>query len=294
MCWGFDVKLKLFAIALKALLVSSSTALAEAELVSTTTWTRDTPLFGGLSGIEVEPDGQAFLALSDRGYVVRGRLERTDGEITAIESGNLTYLQSRWGRRLQSGSNDSEGLAVAENGRIYVSFEGGANIRFYSDEHSEAAVPKPHPDFATMQGNSSLEALAIDANGWVYTMPERSGRVTRPFPVYRTKGVEWERAFEISRREPFLPVGADIGPDGHFYLLERDFTGVGFRSRVRRFDLQTGNEETLLTTWNGRHDNLEGLSVWQDEAGSIRLVMVSDDNFNWFQRTEIVEYRLTD
>lgn len=40
----------------------------------------------------------------------------------------------------------------------------------------------------------------------------------------------------------------------------------------------------------GRHDNLEGLSVWQDAQG-VRLTMVSDDNFMFFQRTEFVEYR---
>lgn len=38
------------------------------------------------------------------------------------------------------------------------------------------------------------------------------------------------------------------------------------------------------------HDNLEGISVWQDPDGRIRLTMISDDNFMVFQRTEIVEY----
>ena len=41
------------------------------------------------------------------------------------------------------------------------------------------------------------------------------------------------------------------------------------------------------------HDNLEGISVWQDEQG-LRMTLISDDNFRAFQRTEIVEYRLTD
>lgn len=41
----------------------------------------------------------------------------------------------------------------------------------------------------------------------------------------------------------------------------------------------------------GRHDNLEGLSVWRDAQG-LRLTMVSDDNFMFFQRTEFVEYRV--
>ena len=39
--------------------------------------------------------------------------------------------------------------------------------------------------------------------------------------------------------------------------------------------------------------NGEGLSVWQAVDG-LRLTMIADDNFRWFQRTEIVEYRVTD
>ena len=94
----------------------------------------------------------------------------------------------------------------------------------------------------------------------------------------------------------FLPVGADFGPDGALYLLERDFTGFGFRSRVRRFDItgpaRGGAGEILLQSRARQFDNLEGLSVWRDEAGRIRLTMVSDDNFLFVQRTELVEYVL--
>jgi hypothetical protein len=43
-----------------------------------------------------------------------------------------------------------------------------------------------------------------------------------------------------------------------------------------------------------RHGNLEGLAVWQDALGTIRLTMLSDDNFNSFQRSEFVEYRVAD
>ena len=89
-------------------------------------------------------------------------------------------------------------------------------------------------------------------------------------------------------------VGADIGPDNKLYVLERDFTGIGFRTRVRRFDLDGANEEEVLRTANATHDNLEGIAVWQDDGGAMRITMIADDNFRWFQQTEIVEYRLTD
>ena len=79
---------------------------------------------------------------------------------------------------------------------------------------------------------------------------------------------------------------------GRLYLLERDFAGIGFRSRVRRFAPDGTGEEVLLETGIGVHDNLEGISVWRDDLSRIRLTMVSDDNFRFFQRTEFVEYAL--
>jgi hypothetical protein len=144
-----------------------------------------------------------------------------------------------------------------------------------------------------MQTNASLEALAIDSDGTLYTIPERSGGATQPFPVFRLRNGIWDQPFSIPRRGAFLVTGADIGPDGQLYVLERDFLGIGFRSRVRRFDLTGGNEQILLETRLRQHDNLEGISIWQDDQG-VRMTLISDDNYRAFQRTEIVEYRLTD
>jgi hypothetical protein len=53
-----------------------------------------------------------------------------------------------------------------------------------------------------------------------------------------------------------------------------------------------GDERILLTTAAGTHDNLEGIAMWQDAEGAVRATMLSDDNYRWFQRTELVEYRL--
>jgi hypothetical protein len=124
-------------------------------------------------------------------------------------------------------------------------------------------------------------------------MPERSGLAMRSFPVYRLLNGIWDQPFEITRSGPSLLSGADIGPEGRLYVLERDFIGAGFRNRVRRFALDGTGEEVVLETRVLTYDNLEGISVWQDVQG-LRMTLISDDNFRSFQRTEIVEYRLTD
>ena len=266
------------------------------EFVGSYVWTMKHPAFGGFSGLELSQDGTRFTALSDRATIVTGSLLREGGRISGVEATPPQPLHDSAGRLLADENADPEGLAMAGDGTLYVSFENNTRVaRYQSPEAPAQRLPSP-PAFRAMQANSGLEALAIDARGRLYTLPERSGALSKPFPVYRWTGKDWEQPFAIPRSGKFLPVGADFGPDGALYFLERDFAGIfGFRSRIRRFTLdETGitAEETLLTTSTGSHDNLEGLAVWADPDGAIRLTMISDDNFFPLQRTEFVEYRL--
>ena len=269
-------------------------ASAEATWLSTFVWTSEDPNFGGLSGIEVAPDGLGFVALSDRAHLVEGRFIRENGLITGIEAGPFRPLGNGEGAALQGPRADSEGLAIGADGRRYISFEGpDPRVRIETGPGGGPVALPRNPDFAQYPPNSSLEALAVGPDGAIYVIPERSGRFSRPFPVYRLRGGTWDIAFEIPRRDAHLVAGADIGPDNRLYVLERDFTGIGFRTRVRRFALDGSGEEVLIDTWQLTHDNLEGISVWADAEG-LRITMISDDNFRMFQRTEIVEYRVTD
>jgi hypothetical protein len=268
----------------------------DAKYVGSYTWSMPGEDFGGFSGLEVSDDGLSFLAITDRGSIAQGKFDRVDGKIAGIGGGVLRRLKNTKGGPLAKYQTDSEGLAVRPDGRVYVSFEGFHRVWTYSNPASEAAWLPQAREFKAMQLNSSLEALAIDRDGALYTLPERSGQMSRPFPVFRYKNGKWTRPFKIPRRGEFLPVGADFGPDGRLYLLERHLSGIfGFQSRVRSFRI-TGNgiaeERTVLETATGTHDNLEGIAVWRDNAGDIRLTMVSDDNFRAFQVTEFVEYAL--
>ena len=68
-------------------------------------------------------------------------------------------------------------------------------------------------------------------------------------------------------------------------------------NRIRRiaFDGDRVAEDlVLMQSEAGTYDNLEGLAVWQDGQGAIRLTAVSDDNFLPTQRTELVDFRVTE
>ncbi len=116
--------------------------------------------------------------------------------------------------------------------------------------------------------------------------------------LFRFRDGRWDVAGLLPMDGKFLPVGADFGPDGRLYLLERQFFGLGgFASRVRRVELAADGviaDETLIQTPPGSFVNLEGIAVWRDAAGVLRLTMVSDDNFMAVLGTEVVEFRVAD
>ena len=287
-------------LAIALALVTGAARAETATFLARYVWHEDTPDFGGFSGIEVSDDGSRFWSQSDRARIISGTFARdpvTD-RITGVEAAPLHEVGDANGTPLVFPMTDSEGLARSADGRLFLSFEREARVSELAPDTGRTCDLPAAPAFARMQKNSSLEALAIDDSGALYTMPERSGSLDRPFPVYRFRNGAWEMPFGIPRRGRFLAVGADFGPDGRLYLLERDFDGVfGFRSRVRVFTIRDDRiaaEATLFQTTAPVFDNLEGLAVWRDAEGRIRLTMISDDNFNPLERTEIVEYRLDD
>jgi hypothetical protein len=290
-------RLALIVASILVLMPASSTiATLPFNYIAAFVWRSADPLHGGFSGLELAEDGLTFTAISDRAGWTKGTITRdVDGNISAVSSDPVAPLLDEVGAPLKGPPGDSEGLAIGPNGHFYVSFEGPKSARIVEyDDISEPGIALPgHPDFPKMYRNSALEALAIDANGTLYTLPE-SPRGGGDFPVY-TLPPDARRLY-LPSRGSFLPVGADFGPDGRFYVLERGFHGVlGFSSRVRSFSIGPEgfvDEKTEFETTAGLHDNLEGLSLWQDAKGDIRLTMVSDDNFFWFQRTEFVEYRV--
>jgi len=251
--------------------------------------------FGGFSGLELSQNGRQFVALSDRGTYIDGQIHRENEILVDVSFSDSKPILKIDGEPVTSANFDAEGLAIAQDGTAYVSFEGFHRVRLYASLDQPAKNIPSHSNFTNLQTNSSLELLAVDDIGRLYTAPERSGKLDRPFPVYRFENGSWARFGDIPRLGEYLLVGADIGPDGKFYLLERGFRGISFSSRIRRFDIgQNGlkNGEILLVTEYGRHDNLEGLSIWESENQEIVATMIADDNFRFFQSTELVEYRL--
>ena len=267
-----------------------------AQLVSVTPVPQTSDDLGGLSGLEVSPDGSDFFVITDRGHIASGTFTRENETISDLALTAMQPLVDHEARLQEFPLTDAEGLALTASGRLYVSFEHAHRILFYDAWESPAQWPSYTRAWRALSRNKGLEALAIDAGGALYALPEQINSSASEALVYRRVPQEpWQQAFTVPVDAEFLPVGADFGPDGRFYLLERGLYPFGFYSRVRVMDLTDDGPtqiQTIMQSTLGTHGNLEGLAVWQDETGAIRLTMVSDDNFHSFMRGEIVEYVL--
>ena len=88
-----------------------------AQLLGSYVWTESWEGFGGVSALELDPDGTTFIALSDRTLAIRGRLSRdATGAVSGVEILSREPLRDPQGHPLSRGRGDSEGLALAPDG----------------------------------------------------------------------------------------------------------------------------------------------------------------------------------
>ncbi|MEM9009812.1 MAG: esterase-like activity of phytase family protein [Pseudomonadota bacterium] len=282
--------------ALLALVLGSAAAAEDLQPAGQVEWRGNAAGFGGFSGLWLSPDGATAWVVGDKGVMAEARLLRRDGRLVGVETVAIGPLHDPDGAPVAGLQIDAEGLAPRPGGGVLVSFEADHRIWAYAAPGAPAEPLPPHPDFAGLQLNSGIEALAAAPDGTLYAIPERSGALDRPFPVYRLRAGVWDTPFAVPRRGDFLVTGADIGPDGRLYVVERNFSWLGgFATRLRRFTITEDaleDEETLLEPPRGQLDNAESVAVWRDDRGRLRVTMISDDNFNALQRTLLSEFVL--
>jgi hypothetical protein len=285
------------ALALVCGLTGPGAAEQPAQFIGQYHWTNPAGWFGGFSALSIQAQGTQLIAVSDAGRLVRGTVSRTKGQITGVNIRSTARLPDMNGRPLRKKRTDAEGLAIGANGTLYISFEQFHLVRSYSSRIVPLGVIEPLPAFKAFRPNAGFEALAIDRHGHLFALPERPRSARTGFQVYRHDGQRWTHAFRIRKQQRYLAVSAEFGPDGQFYLLERRITLLGFQSRIRRWTLVDGqpqNETIILKTNPGQFDNLEGMSLWRDIQGRLRITLVSDDNFRSFQTTELVEFAINE
>lgn len=275
------------------------------RLVGAATLSSPHERFGGLSALIWE-QGRGLSAISDRGWSVTG-LPQGVSPSQKPTPVRLSPLLDEYGQKLRSLASDAEGAALDPRGGWLVSFEGEHRIWRYPHPGATALRVRGAAAWAGLQSNSGLEAIATAPDGAIYAIPERSGAEERPFPVWRRRDERWETLF-LPRTGDYLVTDAAIGPDGRLYVLERSLSLLGgFGMRIRRADPEGARPGATLTPElvaelpaGSGVDNMEGMAflppdpMEPGEGGEreARLLVISDDNFRFFQRTLMIEFRL--
>lgn len=251
------------------------------------------PEVGGLSGIEVSDNGAHFTAISDRGLLVQGDLLRQGGRLTGARVTSFAPLRLPEGRAMPAEGLDTEGLARMPDGGLAVSLELHPEVWIYPPDGGAPRALPPPPDAPVLGINGMYEALAVDPEGRLVTLPEVPLGGGSHHSLWRLEAGQWREVAILASDDGFRPVGADFASDGTLYLLERAF-GRGFRNRLVRLDPEAPDlaPVTVWATSASRATNYEGVSIWTDAQGRDRAVLVSDDNFMRLLNQSLLEIPL--
>ncbi|MCF6327001.1 MAG: esterase-like activity of phytase family protein [Devosiaceae bacterium] len=267
-------------------------------------------LFGGVSGFTfLENDN--WVMVTDRGRFFSGQLIYENGSPSELINTQISPITNSKGNPLPSNfSRDAEGVeTIFRNGRptaIRVSFENLTRVADFSINNNRPVGPArelalPHW-LAHLRTNKSLESVCIappaspiagstlliteglindegDYSGWLIGNRDR-GEIS------------------LNRQRGFNPTDCAFLANGDLLVLERGTGFFTFTMQVRQIaatDVKPGavmEGDIILRGSGGDIDNMEALAIRTAKDGSTRIVIMSDDNFNDWERTLLLEFEL--
>lgn len=271
--------------------------------------------FGGFSGLVVDPDGRTFVAVSDAGAWMTGKLGYDGkGFLSGVSDVRLGPLTALGGKSLTGGrSRDAEAVSLASgtlsNGQLLISFEQKNRIGRFRISKDGLSPPSDYlkmpPEFKNKRGTDGIEAVTVmrsgPLKGATIAVAEAVKTKARHHAAWIWTGKE-PKAFAITVMGDFNVTDIAGLPDGDVLVLERRFRWTeGLQVRLRRLparEVRPGavisGEVMLEADLNQDIDNLEGLAVHTNADGETILTMISDDNFNrLLQRTIMLQFALT-
>jgi hypothetical protein len=270
--------------------------------------------FGGLSGLSVSPDGKILSMVSDAGSWIRMHAGYdTDGNLQTLDKASIGQLRAPLGAVVaHKNGGDAESLESVPGG-LAVSFEHNHRLWIYRGPPGPFANPfaaRPQeilypPILGRAHPNQGVETLVRLGDGRLVAIAEG-------FPLGTGDLLGWVRQddrpatpwreFRYRRNLLFRPTGAAVLPDGDMLLVERRFTWAGgFAARLATLPASAIRPGAVLEAKRLAEfdasplaENFEGVAARRDVAGRTLIYMVSDDNFNFLQRTLLVMFELVD
>ena len=268
--------------------------------------------FGGLSSLTMTGPDQQATFVTDRGHFVSGQLVYDDaGRLFGFIGTTVEPMLNSKGEVLpRQYARDAESVdTVYRDGvpvAVRVGFEHLTRVADFAltdgrpgGPAREVAIPQWLTDLRTNETLESLciappaspiagstlllteEALDADGNhrGWLLGQNDKGpiGYVNSPV---------------------VNPTDCAFLPNGDLLVLERGVSMLSFVMNLRRVPAAEVKPNTimsgelLLSATGGSIDNMESLAVHTAPDGELRILIGSDNNFNDWQRTLLLEFAL--
>lgn len=268
--------------------------------------------FGGLSSVTQTGPEQRIAFVTDRGNFVSGQLAYDQaGRLFSFIGVAIEAMQNSGGAVLpRQFARDAEamdtiwrdGVAVA----VRVGFENLTRVADFAITDGrpggaarEIAIPQWLSDLRT---NESLESVCIAPP----SSPIAGSTLLLAENALDENGNHRGELLGVSDKGPLAYVNSPIVnptdcaflPNGDLLVLERGVSLFAFVMNLRRVpaaDVRPGNlmeGQLLLSAQGAEIDNMESLMVHQAPGGEMRILMASDNNFNDWQRTLVLEFAL--
>lgn len=268
--------------------------------------------FGGLSGLGFTGADGRLAMVTDRGNFVSGQLIYDERQRPLSLVGvKIEPIQNSKGAELpRAFVRDAEALAVIERdgapAAVRVGFENLTRVADFelveakpTGAATEVAIPAWLTDTRT---NESLEAVCIapaasPIAGSTLLLTEGviddDGQHSAWLLGHNDKG-----PLSYLSSEGTNPADCTFLPNGDLLVLERGIAFLTFNMKLKRVpaaEVKPGAHmrgEVLLEASGPDVDNMEAVAVHAGPDGSSRITLVSDNNFNEWERSLLLEFSL--
>jgi hypothetical protein len=266
--------------------------------------------FGGLSGLRLDPKGERFIAISDKGGWFTGRIRYRGREMIGVDDVEASPMLGPDGKPITArGWFDTEALAL-DGPLVYVGVERvNQLLRYDFSKGFTRALGElmPLPAAARkLPFNKGLEALVMVPKGQplagtLIALSER-GLDAQGNILGFLIGGKAQGQFSLRRSDNFDVSDATLLPSGELLVLERKFSflgGVGIR--IRSVPVRTVTPGAVIdgpvifnADLGNEVDNFEGIDSHVTAEGDTVITMVSDDNFSMIQRNLLLQFTLVE
>lgn len=270
--------------------------------------------FGGLSGVTLTGPNHQALFVTDRGNFVTGHLVYDDADtlmgyigvtIEPIRNSGGDVLPRQYARDAESVDTVyRDGVPAA----VRVGFEHLTRVADFTLSNGLAGGSAREiaiPDWlSNARTNETLESLCIappasPIAGSTLLLAEELVDADDNHRGYLL-GQNDKGPLSYTNSPVVNPTDCAFLPDGDLLVLERGISMLSFVMNLRRVpaaEVAAGNlmvGELLLSASGGSIDNMESLTVHAAPDGELRILIGSDNNFNDWQRSLLLEFALAD